>query len=431
MELREAAATGHYEDVGWRVRKDGSRFWANVVITRIRDDDGKLIGFGKITRDLTERRESEHRYRMLVEGVIDYAIFSMDKGGHVTSWNVGAERIKGYKAEEIIGKHFSTFYTPEDRAAGLPEKVLRTAAETGHFEGEGWRMRKNGTLFWSSVVVTAVRDDDGNLQGFSKVTRDVTERKQLLDALRQHSEELELRVMEREQSNAELEAFAYSVSHDLRAPLRAIAGFADALREDYDQQLDVRGRDYLAEITSAAERMNQLVQDLMEYGRVSRINLPLEPVSVRASLEEALRQLGDKGDAQIDNDLTGEVKVCGHMQVLSQVMLNLLSNAVKFHPPGVAAKVRVWSETHGEVVRIQVQDNGIGIAPRHQERIWQVFERLHDRESYPGTGIGLAIVKRAVTRMNGRVGLESEAGTGSTFWVELPRTEGCKSGDDE
>ena len=431
MELRQAMATGHYEDLGWRVRKDGSRFWANVVIIRINDDQGGLIGFGKITRDLTERRESEQRYRMLVESVVDYAIFSLDKGGHVTSWNMGAERIKGYKADEIIGRHFSAFYTPEDRAAGMPEKVLRTAAENGHFEGEGWRLRKDGSRFWSSVVVTALRDDDGNLQGFSKVTRDATERKQLLDALRQHSEELELRVAEREQSNAELEAFSYSVSHDLRAPLRAIAGFADALREDYASRLDEAGRDYLSEISSAAARMNALVQDLLEYGRVSRINLPLEPVSILASIEEALRQLGDEGAAEIQIDVPADIEVYSHLKVLSQVMLNLLSNAVKFHSPDVAPKVRVWTETNGDVIRINVRDNGIGIAPRHQERIWQVFERLHDRDTYPGTGIGLAIVKRAVVRMNGKIGLDSEVGSGTTFWVELPRMDSGSPGAGE
>jgi PAS domain S-box-containing protein len=270
-ELRIAGETGRFEDEGWRVRKDGSRFWANVLITRVNDTDGSLLGFGKITRDLTERRQAELRYRLLVDAVTDYAIFSLDPTGRITSWNSGAQRIKGYNANEIIGKHFSVFYEDEDRRAGLPARVLSTAEQTGHFEGEGWRMRKDGTRFWASVVVTALRDEEGNLYGFSKVTRDISDRKALMDELRRHSHELELRVAERDQSNAELEAFAYSVSHDLRAPLRAISGFSEALEEDYKSALDSTGKEYISEIKDAVGRMNSLVQDLLEYGRVSRI----------------------------------------------------------------------------------------------------------------------------------------------------------------
>src|ERR1041384_2742926 len=237
-ELRVAGETGRFEDEGWRVRKDGSLFWANAVITRIRDERGNLIGFGKITRDITDRRAAELRFRMLVESVLDYGIFSMDTGGHITSWNVGAERIKGYTAEEVAGKHFSMFYTEEDRRSGLPNHVLQAAAEHGHFQAEGWRVRKDGKRFWASIVVTALRDEEGVLYGFSKVTRDMSDRKALLEELKRHADELEIRVQEREQSNAELEAFAYSVSHDLRAPLRAIVGFAEALQEELKRHAD-------------------------------------------------------------------------------------------------------------------------------------------------------------------------------------------------
>src|SRR5438105_4164895 len=246
FELQEAARSGRFEDEDWRIRKDGTRFWANVVITRLNDDSGKLIGFSKITRDLTERRKVEQHYRLLVEGITDYAIFSLDPRGFITTWNSGAERLKGYTSEEIIGQHFSRFYTPEDRAACLPEKILAIAAREGHWEGEGWRVRKDGTRFWSSAVVTAQRDDEGQLTGFSKITRDITDRKQLLDQIRAHASELEKRIEEREQTNAELEAFSYSVSHDLRAPLRAIEGFATALKEDYGDKFDDTARDYLA-----------------------------------------------------------------------------------------------------------------------------------------------------------------------------------------
>ncbi len=428
-ELSVAGETGRFEDEGWRVRKDGSRFWANAVITRIRDERGNLIGFGKITRDITERRAAELRFRMLVESVLDYGIFSMDTGGHITSWNVGAQRIKGYTAEEISGKHFSLFYTEEDRRRGLPEYVLRTATEQGHFEGEGWRVRKDGGRFWASIVVTALRDEEGVLYGFSKVTRDMSDRKALLEELKRHADELELRVQEREQSNAELEAFAYSVSHDLRAPLRAIVGFAEALQEDCAKDLNQQGREYLEEIIKAAGRMNLLVQDLLEYGRISRVDLELAPINLRDSVENAIRQLGNDHGGSLDVLVPHDLWVRAHQQALTQVTFNLLSNALKFHEKGLSPEVYLSAAAHNGFVRLSVIDKGIGIAPQHRERIWQVFERLHDRETYPGTGIGLAIVKRAVTRMSGSCGLESEVGKGSTFWIELPMVKGEKEKD--
>ena len=423
-ELSVASKVGRFEDEGWRVRKDGTRFWANVIITRLLDDDGQLIGFGKITRDLTERRLSELRYRLLIESVVDYAIFSLDTGGHVTSWNTGAQRIKGYAPDEIIGRHFSTFYLDEDREAGLPGTVLRTAEKEGHFEGEGWRQRKDGSRFWASVVVTALRDEEGTLTGFSKVTRDLTDRKLLLDELRRHSAELELRVSERDQSNAELEAFAYSVSHDLRSPLRAISGFADALREECSQQLGQRGTEYLEEIAAASRRMNNLVQDLLEYGRLGRISAPLASVNLLNAINEARRQLSDVPPGSLTLDVSAELSVVAHLQMLTQVIFNLLSNALKFHKKDCLPQVQVSAEEHDGSVRLSVHDNGIGIAPEHQERIWNVFERLHGRESYAGTGIGLAIVKRATDRMGGSSGVISKPGDGSTFWIELPRGRG-------
>jgi PAS domain S-box-containing protein len=419
-ELEVAASAGHFEDESWRVRKDGSRFWANVILTRLNDDEGNLIGFGKVTRDLTERRQAELRYRLLVEGVMDYAIFSMDPTGHITSWNVGAERIKGYSATEIIGQHFSRFYTEEDRRRDLPGHVLATAAETGHFAGEGWRVRKDGTRFWASVVVTALRDETGNLYGFSKVTRDMSDRKRLMDELQRHSQELELRVQEREQSNAELEAFAYSVSHDLRAPLRAISGFADALREDYGEQISPGGHEYLTQIIGAARRMNLLVQDLLDYGRVSRISLPLNAVQVTSALKDAINQLGTEERDAVTTDVPADLQVKAHPQVLTQILFNYLSNSFKFQPKAAKPEVHVSAHENNGFVRISVKDNGIGIAEQHRERIWNLFERLHDRDSYPGTGIGLAIVKRAVTRMQGGFGMDSKLGKGSTFWIDLP-----------
>jgi len=418
-ELHVAAEIGRFEDEGWRIRKDGTRFWASVVITRIIDENGRLIGFGKITRDLTERRLAEQRYRLLIEGVSDYAIYSLDRNGIITSWNAGAQRIKGYNEFEILGKHFSTFYTPEDAAAGLPDKVLRTAAETGHFEGEGWRVRKDGTRFWSSVVVTPIRNDQGEHIGFSKITRDVTDRKLLLDQIQKHAEELELRIAEREQTNAELEAFSYSVSHDLRAPLRAIEGFTQAFIEDYGEQVPAAGLEYLREVTSAANRMNQLVQDLLNFSRLSRIHLEMFPIEISHAARLAVRQLtADSKFVEFQN-LEG-LRVVAHEPTLVQALNNLISNALKFHGPNAAPRVCVSAERKDGRIQISVRDNGIGIASEHLDRIFQVFERLHGQDEFPGTGIGLAIVKRGVQRMGGEIGVDSQPGAGSRFWIELP-----------
>lgn len=423
-ELKIASEAGGFENEGWRLRKDGSRFWAEVVITRIRDEEGRLIGFGMITRDLTERRHADLRYRLLIDGVTDYAIFSMDPRGYITSWNTGAQRIKGYTADEIVGQNFSRFYTDEERRTSMPQHVLRTAEQTGHFTGEGWRVRKDGSRFWAMVVVTPLRDEAGELYGFSKVTRDMTDRKLLLDELQRHSKELELRVQERDETNAELEAFAYSVSHDLRAPLRAITGFAEALKEECEGQLSKEGREYLAEIGGAAQRLNALVQDLLEYGRVGRISMPLASVRLLDAIHEAKRDLGKLPPGSLTIEVPAEVRVRAYPPVLKQVIFNLLSNAVKFRREDSMPEVITFAEVRGESVRLSIRDNGIGIAPEHQERIWNVFERLHDREAYTGTGIGLAIVKRAVTRMGGHCGVISKPGEGSTFWIELPRAEG-------
>jgi PAS domain S-box-containing protein len=419
-ELKVAAAVGSYEDEAWRLRKDGSRFWANVVISRVLDDAGDLIGFGKITRDLTERREAEQQYRRLIEGVTDYAIYSLDATGRITSWNEGARRMKGYETAEILGRHFSSFYVPDDVAAELPKHVLETAAAEGHFEGEGWRVRKDGTRFWSNVVVTAIRNDEGELLGFSKITRDVTDRKALLDTIQQHSQELEVRIKEREQTNAELEAFSYSVSHDLRAPIRAIEGFSDIILEEFAEALPAEAKEYLQEIVNATGRMNRLVQDLLNYGRLSRIELEAVPISVEAVIMEACNHLDPDLRSRVSISAEPNLKVKAHRAVMRQAISNLIDNAVKFTKSGTPPKIQVSAFRRGDSVQIQIKDEGIGIAPQHQARIFQVFERLHNVDEYPGTGIGLAIVKRGVTRMGGSVSLQSELGKGSIFTIELP-----------
>ncbi|HET9282056.1 MAG TPA: PAS domain S-box protein, partial [Candidatus Angelobacter sp.] len=380
MELRVAGEVGRFEDEGWRIRKDGSRFWASVIITALRDETGTLIGFGKITRDLTDRREAELRHRLLIEGVTDYAIYSLDVNGTITSWNAGAQRIKGYSAEEIIGKNFSNFYTREDAEGGLPAKVLVEAARHGHFEGEGWRVRKDGTRFWSNVVVTPMRDESGDLIGFTKITRDMTDRMQLLERIQQHAHELEHRIAETERANAELEAFGYSVSHDLRAPLRAIEGFSDIILTDFGEQLPGRVAELLQNVLKAVARMNHLVQDLLSYSRLGRIDIDAAAVNVLRVAREAQEQipenLRDKVTISIDPALT----VAAHHATLIQVLVNLIDNGLKFHSQGQSPRVDVTAHRDKQNVIITVCDEGIGIAEQHQQRIFQVFERLHATE---------------------------------------------------
>jgi PAS domain S-box-containing protein len=422
IELIRAAEIGRYEDEGWRIRKDGTRFWANVLITAIRETDGTLLGFGKITRDITDRREAEMRYRLLIEGVSDYAIYSLDRNGNITSWNTGAQRIKRYSAEEIIGKHFSQFYTPEDAEAGLPAKVLEIAATTGHFEGEGWRVRKDGSRFWSSVVITPLRDESGEIVGYSKITRDVTDRMRLQEKIQQHADQLELRVAERERTNAELEAFSYSVSHDLRSPLRAIEGFTDIVLTDFGKQLPAQVIELLQNVVQSATRMNRLVEDLLNYSRLIRIGIESAPVNVAAAVKAAIEQIDEAQRDKIKVSVDASFEVSANLSTLTQAVFNLVNNGLKFYPPGQTPHVEVTARHDGHNIVIEVCDQGIGIAPQHLERIFQVFERLHTIEAYPGTGIGLAIVKRGISRLGGKVWVESTPGKGSRFYISLPAT---------
>lgn len=411
LALETARREGRFEREGWRLRKDGSRFWAHVIIDAIRDDKGNLIGFAKVTRDLTQRklaeerlRKSEEQLRLLVQGVTDYAIFMLDPTGHVASWNSGAERIKGYTENEILGRHFSRFYTEEDREAQIPERALETAAREGRVEMEGWRVKKDGSRFWAHVVIDAIHDEDGKLVGFAKITHDNTE------------------VRAAQQT---LESFAYSVSHDLRAPLRGIEGFARILLEDFGGKLGLSGRRYAERIVGAADRLQALISDLLAFSRLQRAEIKLQPVDItriaHRQKEQAQAQAGPEGAAiEIVEPLAS---VCAEPAVFEQAFSNLLSNAVKYRRPGEAAHIKVWSEKKGERVRIWVADEGIGIAPEHHKRIFGAFERLHGQEAYPGTGMGLAIVKTGVERMAGTVGLVSKLGEGAKFWIELSSAE--------
>jgi len=373
----------------------------------------------EIITEAKNRKAVEERYRLLIETMQDYAIFTLDPDGTIASWNPGAERMKGYIPAEIIGQNFSRFYTEEDRQKGVPEMVLRTALRQGHYEGEGWRVRKDRSQFWASVVVTPLRTENDTLLGFSKITRDVTERKRLTEQLKQHAKELELRIAERDQTNADLEAFSYSVAHDLRAPLRAIEGFTTAALDDFGEQMPARVRDYLQRVISSSERMDTLIADLLQYSRITRAEITSSRVDVQEAINQALEHFDKDARSKIVVNIEPKLAAMAHQPTLVQAVTNLVSNALKFYPPSANPHAEVRALREGENVIIQVRDEGIGIDHVHQEQIFRAFERLHGMEQYPGTGIGLAIVERGVSKMGGKIRVQSAPGKGSTFSIEV------------
>ena len=433
-ELKIAVATGKYEEEGWRVRKNGSVFWASVVITALFNEQNKLIGFSKVTRDLTEKKEneetlrqSEERYRSLVEQVTDYGIFLLDEKGRIISWNEGAKRITGYEESEIIGKYFSIFYPEEDVLNGKPSYELRVARAEGKYEEEGWRIRKNGSTFWSSVVITAVYNTNGALLGFSKVTKDLTERKEAERALRESYERYrelteQLRATNNELSyaNEELEQFTSIVSHDLQEPIRTIKSFLQLANIKLDQGQTDDLKTYIGKAIYAADRMRELILNLLHYSQLSKGEIIEQQIDVEELLNEAIQNVKstiDKTDAAIT--VESEVKtVYGDRVQLVQLVQNLLSNALKFTAGG-QPKIKIACYEEDGHVKFSVSDNGIGIAEADLNKVFEIFRRLHTKKEYPGTGIGLAICKKIVDRHRGKIWPESYPGKGTTFYFTL------------
>jgi PAS domain S-box-containing protein len=360
-----------------------------------------------------EGRQAE-QLALLVESVSDYAIFLLDPHGHVATWNRGAQRIKGYRADEIIGQHFSVFYTEPERAADHPGDELVRALRDGSHSEEGWRVRKDGTTFWASVVITAVHDDDHELIGFAKVTRDLTERRKGEEALRAAQERLR-------QANAELDRFAVVAAHDLSEPLTTVHGFAALLAARHADELSPRGREFLDQITAATDRMQRLISTLLEYARAGRRLRPSEPIDVRAATQVVLAGLDasvQRRQATVDVRMDDDVRVMADRSGVELVMQNLISNALKFGDPH-APRVTVEAERQADAWRIVVSDNGAGVGAEDRVRIFQAFERA-DPGTVGGTGLGLAICERIVRRLDGTLGLDSEVGRGSRFWITLP-----------
>jgi hypothetical protein len=432
-ELAVATEEGRFEEEGWRVRKDGSLFWANVVITRVADESGEVIAFGKVTRDLTARRAAEEklretaadlettnatlrRFRMMVTGVRDYAIFMLDPSGHIATWNEGAERIKGYTPDEIVGEHYSRFFRPEDVSAGQPQAALAEAATTGRFEVEQWRRRKDGSLFWASVVLTAIRDDRGDLVGYAKVTRDLTERHTL-------EQELDRLASVASREVKELERFASTAAHDLQEPLRTVSGFAQVLSRRHGDLLPEDGQECLSGIESGIAQMSALVADLLTHARAARAEQVFEVVDLRAVAEGALETLRgsiQESGVEVELAVPPNAAVIGEAHGLRLVLQNLLSNAIKFAAKD-GPKVQLAVDENGAQWLISVSDNGPGIPAEVRHRVFEPFVQLQPGKG--GTGLGLAIVQRILERHDAVIDVESRAGgSGARFSFGLPRS---------
>jgi len=453
--LSEAKKTGSVVHEGWLIRKDGTRFWSNVAITALHNEDGHIIGFSKVTRDVTDKKvaedrvanlveelrqandqlkQSEERYHQMTAEVQDYAIILLDAKGAIQNWNAGANVIKGYQADEIIGKSFKIFYSKEDRSAGLPDQLLKEAKRTGKVSHEGWRMRKDGSRFWGSVVITALHNSAGEVIGYSKVTRDLTERKMSEDALRSAAGQLDLKNKSLEKLNEELASFSNVASHDLKEPLRKIQTYADRIKAaQYDPK---KTEDFLTKITDATVRMRSLIEDLLTYSQVSSdestledIDLNLVIAAIKADLEI---QLGEKKAVVRTNKLP-VIKGVPHQ--MHQLFSNLISNAVKYSKPDTPPVIKIDSrviqgpDIPGELPNgdnqyhhITVADNGIGFDLQESDRIFDPFFRLHPKGPYSGSGLGLSIVKKIVEGHHGIINAESEAGKGATFHIYFPKS---------
>jgi PAS domain S-box-containing protein len=428
--LRMARNAGRHEDEGWRLRKDGTCFWALAVIDAIRDGSGQLIGFVKIIRDMTDRRaaeealrESERRFRLLVDAVVDYALFMIDTAGRVTNWNSGAQRIKGYTADEIVGQHFSQFYTEEDRAARLPQRALETATREGRFEAEGWRVRKDGNRFWANVVIDAVRDDTGQLIGFAKITRDMTERRRAQAQLEHAREQLH-----QSQKMESLGQLTGGIAHDFNNILTAIISNIELLR---GKTTDMSKQPQLEAALQAAQNGAALVRQMLVFAR--KQPLQVLPIDLNAAVQEIadLVRHSTPENIALRLELASELKpVKADPSQLQTCILNLAVNARDAMPSGGTLTIATGGQKRmerspnlpaGDYVCLTVNDTGIGMTPEVLQHVFEPF--FTTKEIGKGTGLGLAMVYGVTGQLGGEVTIESEPGRGTTVRIILPASD--------
>ena len=427
MAIRKARDEGRFEAEGWRLRKDGSRFWASVIIDPIRTPSGDLIGYAKVTRDLTERkladeelRRSEERFRLLVQSVTDYAIYMLSPEGHVSSWNAGAERFKGYSADEIMGQHFSRFYREEDRSAGVPQTALQTALREGRFEAEGWRVRKDKSHFWASVVIDPVRGPNGELVGFAKITRDLTERRKSQIALEQAQQ-----AFFQSQKMEAIGKLTGGVAHDFNNLLAAIVGSVDIARRRLAEGKDISR--FLDNIMHAAERGATLTQRMLAFARKQDLRLQAVDVTrlVQGMAELLQRTIG--AGVTIDTQFPLILKqVQADPAQLELGLLNLAVNARDAMLRGGRIVIAARQEhiphrnglAPGEYVCLSIQDEGEGMDEATLAKAVDPFFTTKDVGK--GTGLGLSMVAGMAEQCGGKLILRSTKGVGTTAELWLP-----------
>lgn len=426
--LRTAASEGRFESEGWRVRKDGNRFWAHVIIDPIWGRSGELLGFAKVTRDLTERKQaevelkrSERQFQILVQGISDYALYMLDPDGYVSSWNVGAERIKGYQAEEIVGKHFSQFYTEEDRERGEPQRSLDMVRKEGRTEREGLRQRKDGTRFWAHVIIDAIHDDNGELIGFAKITRDITEKIEAQKELAKAREELF-----QAQKMEAIGQLTGGVAHDFNNLLMAVLGSLEILKKRLPQDPSITP--LLDNAIQGAERGAALTQRMLAFSRRQQLNMQTvdAPALIGNMMDFVQRSLG--AEVRIETRFSGNVApVVTDPVQLETALLNLVVNARDAMPGGglitIAAEDYVADEHHkqlkpGHYVRLSVADTGEGMDSETISRAAIPF--FTTKGVGKGTGLGLSMVQGLTEQSGGKLLIESKKGHGTTVSLLLP-----------
>jgi PAS domain S-box-containing protein len=413
------------------ISRDGTELAIDDTAAPIRDGDREFSGVILVFRDVTGLRAAsdfQGRLCAIVENSDD-AIIGKDLAGKITSWNKGAERLFGYSQQEAIGRPI-TMLIPADRLSEEPEILQRLGRgePVEHFETV--RIAKDRRTVDVSLTISPIRDSEGNIVGASKIARDITEKKraereleQAHRQLQQHAEELEkhvaARTAELRESLEELETFSSSISHDMKSPLRAISGFAQCFHDEYASQLPADGRQLALRVVESCGRLSRFVDNVLSYTRLKGSDIETVRVNLNELVTRVIADYPHAKQAQAKVEIKALLAVIANEGLLTQVVANLISNAVKFVARGTRPKVRIWTERKGENVRLWVEDNGIGIPQSEQQRIFGLFTRLHSNAVYEGTGIGLAVVQRATRRMGGNVGVESEEGKGSRFWVEL------------
>ncbi|MFC4277310.1 hybrid sensor histidine kinase/response regulator [Achromobacter aloeverae] len=432
--LRTAAENGSFEAEGWRVRKDGSRFWCSVVIDPVRGPDGAIIGYAKVTRDISDKKAardalyaSEQRFRLLVQGVRDYAIYMLDPDGYITNWNSGAQAIKGYTEEEVIGRHFSMFYTEEDRARGEPSEALEAARTQGKYQHEGWRVRKDGHRFWATVAIHPIRDENGSFLGYAKITRDVTEQREVQRALERSREALN-----QAQKMEAIGRLTGGVAHDFNNLLTVIRSSAELLRRP-DLAPEKRDR-FLAAIVDTATRAAELTRQLLAFARKQPLRPETFDVAERLRGMEHIILTSVGSPVRVEFELPeGLDPVHADPSQFETAVLNLVINARDAMPRGgllrIAARntdrlpaVRNHAGAQGAFVAVSVTDTGSGIAPEVLSRIFEPF--FTTKTVNRGTGLGLSQAYGFAKQSGGELAVQTEVGVGTTFTLYFPRAQG-------